>query len=1086
MKNLYNLKRIFFCGLFIPGVVCAYSQRQVTGTVRDSSGPLIGATVVLKNAAVMTGTTTDAAGKYAITIPDDQAEIEYSYIGYTPKTERVGVRSVIDVILEEDKQMLDEVVVVGFGTQKKVNLTGAVSEAKMDEVLGDRPLASIGAVLQGAIPGLNVSGGLGPDASMSLNIRGFTSTTGGSPLILIDNVQASLDMINPQDIESVSVLKDAAASSIYGARASYGVVLITTKKGKRNQPTRVNYNNNFGFASPTSLPTMAENIDYLNVWMDYKGSKNFGAQNQDIGRWIEFIELYNANPKEPLFADMYPSGAWKDPQSPAQKPVYFYLKPVFQPGDFYKTGFSQTHNVSVSGGAEKINYRFSAGYFDNNGIIVDNKESYDRFSVSSFVNTTVTKWLTQSVDVKFSSSTLTSPNGNGLNFKRLYGQGTSNICPTGDIPTSDSEGNVTLLPNAENALSRLAHSTPEVTKKIYPRIFSSTKITPFEGFEVNFEYTYNFTGTENTSYQKPTLYGRTQGASTMQEPLESSYYQRLNKKSYNAINAYASYNFEVKEKNHFTLLAGYNQEWEKTTWTDMTAWGLVNPNKPSFTTATGVAPDGSSHPPVVTDSFAEYAVVGLFFRVNYDYDGRYLVELNGRYDGSSKFPRENRFGFFPSASVGWNISREPFMQSVRAVDLLKLRFSYGSIGNQNIGNYGYYSTVAMDQAYDTKTNWYDINSKMYPYTIKNSPNLIRSNYTWEKVTTANLGVDLAFLRNRLYGTADIYKRTTSGMLSPGMQLPGVVGTGSPTQNAATAETKGWELSVGWRDKVGDVSYDLAFNISDSKAVITKFNNPSKLYSSHYEGEVIGEIWGYVTDGYYTADDFIDPSKPVSGLKPGVAGFKGNNNIRPGDIKYRQLDNAGRNPNFVEGEISDGDKSALNPGDKKIIGYDVDRYNFGMRGSVGYKGLNFSFILQGVGKHDVWLPNIFPFQSGGGVRSDQLDYWRPADMARGDYSAVSPNAQYPRLYGGGNSMNYEVQTKYLANAAYMRVKNLTLSYDIPHKFLKTWRMQSLKVFVSCENPFTVTNLPDGYDPENISLSSMYQVFKTYSFGVNLTF
>ncbi len=1084
MKTIFTMKRFLCCCLFVPGLMHAYSQRQVTGTVRDASGPLVGVTVLVKDASTMTGTTTDMEGRYAVQVPDDSSVIEYSYVGYASVTEKVGVRSVIDVLLQEDKMVLDEVVVVGFGTQKKVNLTGAVSEAKMDEVLGDRPVASLSAVLQGAIPGLNVSGGLGPDANMSLNIRGFTSTTGGSPLVLIDNVQASLDMINPQDIESVSVLKDAAAASIYGARASYGVVLITTKKGQRNQPVRVNYNNNFGFSMPTRLPRLAGNIDYLNVWMDYKGSNNYSTQNQDIHRWIEFIELYNSNPNEPLFADMYPSGAWKDPQSSAKQPVYFYLKPVFQPGDIYTTGFSQTHNVSMSGGAEKINYRLSAGYYDNNGIIIDNKEQYDRFNVSSYINTTVTKWLTQSVDIRFSTSTLTSPNNNNLNFKRLYGSA-SNICPAGDIPTYDAQGNVTLLPNAENALSRLAHSTPDVTKKIYPRIFSSTKLTPFKGFEVNFEYTYNFTGTENTSYEKPTLYGRTQGASTMQEPLESSYYQKINKRSYHAINAYASYSLDLG-KNHLAVLGGYNQEWERTTWTEMTAWGLVNTDKPSFSTSTGIAPDGSTHAPVVNDSYAEFAVVGLFFRMNYDYDGRYLIELNGRYDGSSKFPRTNRFGFFPSVSVGWNIGKEAFLREAKSLDLLKLRFSYGSIGNQNVGNYGYYSTVTMDTGYDTKTNWYDVNSKMYPYTIKNSPNLIRSNYTWEEVTTADLGVDFAFFGNRLYGSGDIYQRTTSGMLSPGMQLPSVIGASSPTQNAATAVTKGWEFAIGWRDTIGAFSYDLSFNISDSRAEITKFNNPSKLYSSHYEGEVIGEIWGYVTDGYYTADDFIDPSNPAAGLRPGVVGFKGNSNIRPGDIKYKQLDNAERNPNFVEGEISDGDQSALNPGDKKIIGYDVDRYNFGLRGSVGYKGLNLSFLLQGVGKHDVWLPNMFPFQSGEGLRNDQLDYWKPVDMSQGNYAAVNPHAEYPRLYGGGNSMNYEVQTKYLASAAYLRVKNLTLSYDIPKRFLKAVRMQSLKVFVSCENPFTITDLPAGYDPENISLDSIYQVFKTYSFGVNITF
>lgn len=1085
LKRLIMTSRFFRILILLtildPAVI--YAQQKVTGTVSDDSGVLSGVVVILKDAPVTTGVTTDINGTYSIEVPDENAVLEFQCLGYKDCSEMVGRRSVINVKMKEENVLLDEVVFVGFGTQKKINLTGSVAEADMEEVLGERPVASVGAALQGAIPGLTVSGGLGPNSNMSLNIRGFTSTTGGSPLVLIDNVEASLDMIDPQDIETVTVLKDAASASIYGARASYGVVLITTKKGGRNQPFSISYNNNFGFSRPTTLPELADNISFLRAWGEKNGTDHYSTQDQDISRWIEYIELFNKYPDAPMFSNMYESGAWKDPDSPDSKPVYFYLKPVNQASELYKTGFSQTHTVSASGGSDRINYRMSAGYYSNNGILIMDKEKYRRINASSYINASITKWLEQSLDIKLTSSKITVPQNTNINFKRFYG-GAANMCPAGDIPTYDSNGNVTLYPNAESIFSRLQYSTPKTTEKIYPRLFSRTRITPVKGLEINFEYTFSYTGTDITSYDKPVMYGRTQGAMTMLSPVDSKYYQRVSENRYNAINAYASYSRSVKNHN-FKILAGYNQEWEKNIWTEMTAVGLTNPDKPSFATSTGISSDGSFIAPVITDSWGEYAIIGSFLRINYDYKGKYLIELNGRYDGSSKFPSGNRFGFFPSASIGWNITKENFMKSIKVLDILKLRASYGSIGNQNIGNYTYYSTVTQDQGYNTDINWYDVNSGMYPNTIKDAPNLIRSNFTWETVTTVDIGLDFEMFENRLYGTFDLYRRTTSGMLTPGLQLPAVIGASSPTQNSATAVTDGWELTIGYKGKSKDFSYGISFNIFDSMARITKFNNPSKLFDNYYEGQVIGEIWGYVTDGFYTADDFIDPTNPSAGLKPGVVSFKGNNNIMPGDIKYKQIDNAERNPNFVEGEISGGNDSALNPGDRKIIGYDVDRYCFGVNGNFSYKGINLSFILQGVGHHDVWLPNTFPLQSAG-LRSDQLNYWRPVNAGAGNYEASNPDAEFPRIYGTGNSMNYNIQTKYLANAAYLRVKNISLSYSIPDTILEKIRIRSLKVFASFENPFTITSLPKGYDPENVSLGNIYQVFKTYSFGINLSF
>ena len=462
------MRQTIFLLLFLLSTSSLFAQRKISGIIEDSAGPLPGASVSTMQDGKITGVSSDANGRYEITVTSDDAILSFSMLGYVTQDVIAGKRSIINVRMEEDNLTVEESVIVGFSTQKKTNLTGAVSEVKMESVLGDRSTPSVTAVLQGAIPGLTASGGLGPASNMSLNIRGFTSTSGGSPLILIDNVEASLSLINPQDIESISVLKDAAASSIYGARASYGVVLITTKKGQRNEKAKINYNNSFSFSTPTTLPVKASNIETLTAYMEHQNTASYGWQNQDVNRWIQYIKLYNDNPNDPMFSDMYECGAWKDPESPVNKPVYFYLKPVMQPADIYKTGFSQTHNISVSGGSNETNYRISASSYSNDGILIGDKESYNRYTISSYVNTSVTKWLSQSFDVKLSSSTLITPPSDNLNMSRIYGNVT-NLDPVGYIPTTDAEGNVTLLPNSANAITRLNLATPITTNQIYPR-----------------------------------------------------------------------------------------------------------------------------------------------------------------------------------------------------------------------------------------------------------------------------------------------------------------------------------------------------------------------------------------------------------------------------------------------------------------------------------------------------------------------------------------------------------------------------------------------------------------------------------------
>ena len=527
-------------------------------------------------------------------------------------------------------------------------------------------------------------------------------------------------------------------------------------------------------------------------------------------------------------------------------------------------------------------------------------------------------------------------------------------------------------------------------------------------------------------------------------------------------------------------MGGYNQEesHKESQWSQRT--DVLLENLPSLSGSTGTAS--------VTDSFDEYAIRGLFYRVNYTYDGKYMFEANGRYDGTSRFPKDSRFGFFPSFSAGWRISEEAFMKNTKSfLSNLKLRASWGSIGNQIIlkpdntpENYPYIPSMS-----PYLTEWLVDGQKT---TTLNAPAMVSSSFSWEKVYTLDFGVDFGFFDNRFNGTFDWYRRDTKDMLAPGAELPSVVGASAPLQNTADLRTKGWELSLTWRDRIGAWGYNVGFNLYDSKTVVTKYHNESKIIlksdgtNNYYEGYEIGSIWGYVTDGYYTADDFEDTN--TWKLKEGVVTVDGVS-PRPGDIKYQNLRDDGSSTN----RIDTGDGTFDNPGDRKIIGNNSLRLQYGINLGVNYKGFDLSVLLQGVGKRDVWISDArrWPFNSGqfGSLFKDQLDYWKPVDSANGDWTAANPNAEYFRIYGQGNNSGYNtrVQTKYLMNGSYLRVKNVTLSYNFPKSWLAPITLTSLKAFVSCENLHTFTKLMKGYDPERLSWG--YPFYRTISFGFNVT-
>lgn len=1046
-------------------------MKKISGIVNDSGGePIIGASIAQKGTT--NGTITDLDGSFSLDIPAGD-KMTISFLGYVTQEITIGSNDEYMITLSENDQVLGEVVVVGFGTQKKVNLTGAISTVKMEDVLGNRPVVSASQALQGAVPGLQVTTNTGkPGEPMKFNIRGTNRINlddfgEGEPLVLVDNVPMDINMISPSDIETVTVLKDAASAAIYGARAAFGVILITTKQADKEQKVRINYNNNFAFTSPQSLIKKASPLETVRFYNDM-GYKNglYTGGGQNIADWIKYMEEYQVNPEK------YPEGYYID--GSGQRYDLREVNHLDRMMDDY--GFQQIHTVGVSGGTARTAFRASFGYLSEDGILVTDKDRYTRYNVSSFVTTEITPWLSAQVDVKYANASKSEPNLVSLRSWSPFRL--AQLLPT-YYPEGYADVNGETLPIGTPRWN-IENSPEKLTRDQDIRIFGKATVKPFEGLLLNAEYTYNRTNQSLDTYNKVKTYANAEGknftkaythANTSSFRTDDKYID------YKAFNIYGNYDKTFGDHS-ISLMGGFNQEYSytKNMWAQRT--GVMNPERPSLAGSDGTMTN--------SDSYDEFALRGAYYRINYNYKGKYLLETNGRYDGSSKFPSGNRFGFFPSVSAGWRITEESFMGWSREyIDNLKLRISFGQVGNQSIKNYAYLGIMG------TADGW--LQNGLWNIT-RDSPALFSSNFTWEKVETLDFGFDINLLNNRLDLVFDWYQRDTKGMLAPGVDMPSVLGGSSPLENSADMRTKGWELSVHWRDRIGeDWRYNVGLNIYDSKSKITKFDNPTRLIGgkNYRTGMEIGEIWGLVTDRFYTEDDFaiLDEANGIYQLKEGIPTLINSRDPRPGDILYKDLDGDGKiDPS---GEGTEG-----KPGDRKIIGNTTRRYPFSFTGGIGWKGFDLSLFFEGVGKRDLWIgvdspsnfllwphSNVDNPAAAATVLAHHLDYWRPDNR----------NAYYPRLGNqtginqGADAFNRRTQTKYLSNAAYIKLKNITISYSFPQKWLaKTKFIQSFKIFVSGEDLWTKHDMFKGMDPEQTTrINDLYPFMKKYSFGFNIT-
>ena len=814
--------------LLLGAVLTAYAQHQVTGRVTDRNGePLIGVGVTVSDSPTPIGTTTDKEGRYSLSVSPD-AVLQFSSLGYRTVEVPVNGRGGINITLEEDNELLEEVVVVGFATQKKVNLTGAVSTLDGD-ALESVPVHNPILALQGQIPGLTITQNSGElyHNGPSIELRGLTTIGQGSTggvLVLIDGMEGDLSTLNAQDIESISVLKDAAASSIYGSRAPFGVILVTTKKGKTGR-AQVNYNNNFRFKSPINMPKPADSYSwalYFNTAANNSGlADDIGPERlQRIKDYIDGKISYNTIPVGNQWGTAYTEG---------NDNIDYY-------DVFYRDlTTSQEHNLSVNGGTDVLNYYLSANYTDESGIMNWDIDGLKRLNVLGKFEARPFSFMKVGYSARLMREWYHQPTQMDNDIFQRFGE---YLWPVG--PLYDPNGNLfndTVLELTQGGQTNISNTT--ITQQI------NCEVTPLPGWriigEVNYRHRNYFNKSVTQQFHTVSVDGVTPG----NEWKHSGVSESAGKNEYVSINAYSDYEKTFFGGHYLKVMAGFQTEMYFDR--NVGAWkeGVIVPDITTIDTTSGLY-EGELVMPTVSGSYGSWRTAGFFGRVNYNFKERYLFEANFRYDGSSRFRSATRWGFFPSFSVGWNIANEPFFDPAKKyIDMLKIRASYGSLGNQNTSSwYPTYQTIGFANSAGPWLIDRQLTNIAWP------PALISTSLTWETVRSWNIGLDFAAFDSRLSGSVEFFLRQTLNMVGPADELPVILGTSVPVTNNTDLESRGWELELSWRDRAfGELNYGVRLVLSDAVGTITKYSNPSGSISNYYSGKRMGEIWGYVTEGF---------------------------------------------------------------------------------------------------------------------------------------------------------------------------------------------------------------------------------------------
>ena len=1060
------------------------SQKQepgiISGKVTDEKGdPLPGANIRITESN--TGVQSKGDGTYSISLAPGIYTVTASFISYTSATlgkieVKAGETTQLNITLKAETGTLNEVLVVGYGTQKRENATGAVDQIT-SRSLENRPITNLTQGLQGALPNLNLKMMDGkPTQSPSYNIRGTTSIgQGGSALILIDGFEGDPSLLNPNDIETVSILKDAASAAIYGARGVFGVVLITTKKAEKGR-TNVNFSSSYAVKSPLQVPDF--------VTDGYTWAKMFaeafvngdGAFPQNVNKTQKFSQAYLDE-----FKRRAESGQpYNEVEINPTTGEYTYYGNTDWYNQLYKKNTAATeNNLSVSGGSDKASFLVSGRFLQQDGLFRYNTDDYDMKNIRARGTVQVFPWLSIENNADYSVMNYHNPinvgEGGGI-WRNIADEGH----PT--MPMFNPDGSLTFSSVYTVGDFYYGKNGIDTRNKVFRNITGLRSNFLDNKFRVNADFTFRNTDKNINQRRVQVPYSNTPGLISYVGTTTNDLSFDARETQYLATNIYGEFENTFNNGHYLKVMAGYN--YEQSTYNRV----MVQRNGIIFEDATdlNLAPGQSTN---TGGGYEQWVILGGFSRLNYSFKDRYLLEVDARYDGSSKFPSDQRYGFFPSVSAGWRINKEPFWNvSDKLISDLKIRGSYGSLGNGNINSYLYQELFTISQSSV-------ILNGVRPQTTK-LPNILPEGLTWETSTTTNVGLDLSMLSGRLNFSGDAYVRKTTDMFTLGLTPPAIFGASAPKGNYADLTTRGWEASLSWNDRIGNsgkpFKYNVRLTLADNKTKIDKYNNPDKLLTDYYEGQTLGDIWGYETEGF-----FIDQADIDSHAKQSPQMNASPTNIwYPGDIKFKDRNN--------DGFINTGKNTVADPGDRKIIGNSAPRYMYGINLGADWNNFFFSTFFQGVGKQQ-WYPSTETEMFWGQYNRPYNNI--PTFHVGNMWTPENTDAYFPRTMSRAASNNTSkelgvAQTKYLQNVAYIRMKNIQIGYTLPVRLASRIGARSIKVFFSGENLFTYSPLYDivkTIDVENAVPSDQdlnpnstngdgynYPLMKSVSFGVNLGF
>lgn len=1059
-----NCQQIFANDFASPSKLESTSeQHEIKGIIKDASGePLIGALIIIEGTT--TGTTSRADGTFNLAVKEGDVVV-VSYIGYNDYKETIAKQGYLEVVMMESSLSADEVVVVGYGSQKKINLTGSVSSLSGEDIAA-RPVTSVTNALQGVIPGLNMSfDGDGGELNntMSVDIRGGGTIGEGSssgPLILIDNAPGDMNSLNPQDIENISVLKDAAASSIYGSRAPFGVILITTKKGEKGK-ARINYQGDFRVVSPISLPDQMNSLRWVTMYND--GHTNAGSAAAVSQTAIDKIIAYQAGEIPYATTVNNLTGLWSTARGANGNTDWYDV--------YYKDQtYAQNHAISVSGGGEKVNYYFSTSYLNQQGLMRYGDDQYTRYNIRAKIDFQLNDYITASYNTSWAEVDYERPSYmTSYFYHQISRRWVTN-------PVYDPNG----FFMEDSDIYRLTEGGRYNEKETRNSDQLNINIRPTKNWNINFEGNMNTIGGDyhqdilpvygyNASGEPyPVIFNSSVGAG------QSSVSEKKTSTKIYTVNAFTDYTFDVAEDHNVKVLAGFNADVRRADALTAQRDSLIVASLPALSTASGKE--------VINWAETHQATTGFFGRINYNYKDRYMAEINARYDGSSRFVGDQRWNLFPSFSGGWNIAKEDFWGDfVDVVNQFKFRASWGELGNQNTTNlYPFYQTLPYTKDGNEWLLGGSLNDKV------NMPSMISSLLTWEKIRTLNLGLDFAMFSNRLKGSIDVFNRQTLDMVGPAPSLPSTLGTSAPIVNNADMSSKGYEIEISWRDKIGDFSYGIKGNLYDATQTVDYYPDSNGNIYNWYSGKKSGEIWGYETVGIAKSDAEMQAHLEKVGGQDRIG-----DNWAAGDIMYADKDG-------VEG-ITPGSSTLDDHGDLSVIGNSTPRYRFGITVDAAWKGFDFQMFWQGIGKRDISfggtsntvLSNSAQFWGivGNAYQSvgfeDHWDYFRP----EGHEYGANLDAYYPRP-NVDSEKNHRHQTAYLLSGAYIRLKNVQLGYTVPVNLVQKIGVSRLRVYVSADNMLTFTKMASMFDPETLGggwgAGKTYPLSKVVSMGINLNF